>query len=91
MVLFFGLIFTVAFSPPENFSADALRRKSNIFSGRLQIFYNDVEMSTKQCAGSGVQESTPAGVIVFQPEQDQEWKFLIGTGPGAGVIFSQCF
>jgi len=37
-----------------------------------------------------VQESTPSGVGVFQqnPEQDQEWIFSIGTGPGAGVIFN---
>jgi len=42
---------------------------------------------SQRCAGSGVQESTPAGVSVFQPEQDQEWTFLIGTGTGAGVIF----
>jgi len=43
----------------------------------------------QRCAGAGVQESTPAGVSVFQqkPEQDQEWIFFIGTGPGAGVIF----
>jgi len=35
-----------------------------------------------------VQESTLAGVGVFQqePEQNQEWKFSIGTG--AGVIFN---
>jgi len=48
-------------------------------------------MSTIQrCAGIGVQESTPAGVGVFQqkPEQDQEWIFSIVTGPGAGVIFN---
>jgi len=36
-------------------------------------------------------ELTPEGVGVFQqePEQDQEWIFSIGTGPGAGagVIF----
>jgi len=40
----------------------------------------------QRCAGSGVQESTTAGVSVFQqdPEQDQEWIFLIGTGLGAG-------
>jgi len=44
----------------------------------------------QRCAGPGVQESTPTGDSVFQqePEQDQEWIFLIGTGPGAGVIFS---
>jgi len=33
-----------------------------------------------------VQELTPAGVSAFQPEQDQQWIFLIGTG--AGVIVS---
>jgi len=38
----------------------------------------------------GVQESTPAGVSVFQqdPEQDQEWIFLTGIGAGAGVIYN---
>jgi len=43
----------------------------------------------QRCAGAGVPESTPAGVSVFQqePEQDQKWIFLIGTGAGAGVIF----
>jgi len=45
----------------------------------------------QRCSRAGVQESTPAGVIVFQqePEQDQEWIFLIGRGrrAGAGVIF----
>jgi len=43
----------------------------------------------QRCAGAAVQESTPAGVGVFQlePEQDQEWIFSIGTG--AGVIFNQ--
>jgi len=43
----------------------------------------------QRCAGAGVQESTPAGVGVFQqePEQDQEWIFFYGTGAGAGVIF----
>jgi len=38
----------------------------------------------QSCAGAGVQvESTPVGVGIFQqePEQDQEWIFLIGTGP----------
>jgi len=47
----------------------------------------------QRCAGSGVQESTPAGVSIFQqePEQDQEWIFLIGTGAEAGVIFSKVF
>jgi len=44
------------------------------------------------CAGARVQESTPAGVGVFQqePEQDQEWIFSIGIGAGvgAGVIFN---
>jgi len=36
----------------------------------------------QRCAGTGVQESTPAGVGVFQqePEQDQEWICSIGTG-----------
>jgi len=37
------------------------------------------------CAGSGVKESTPAGVSIFQ--QDQVLIFWIGTGTGAGVIF----
>jgi len=39
-----------------------------------------------RCEGDGVLESTLAGVCVFQkePEQDQEWIFLIR----AGVIFS---
>jgi len=36
----------------------------------------------------GVQEPTPAGVDVFQQEQDQEWIFSIVTGAGAGVIFN---
>jgi len=42
------------------------------------------------CAGAGVQESTPAGVGVFQQEQepDQEWIFSVGTVLGAGVIFN---
>jgi len=40
------------------------------------------------CAEAGVQESTPAGVGVFQQEQDQEWIFSIGTGSGLGVIFN---
>jgi len=41
----------------------------------------------QRCVEAGVQESTPAGVSVFQqdPEQDQEWIFFIETG--AGVIF----
>jgi len=43
------------------------------------------------CAGAGVQESTPEKINVFHqdPEQDQEWIFLIGTlsGAGSGVIF----
>jgi len=36
----------------------------------------------QRCAGAGVQESTPAGVGVFQQksEQNQEWIFSIGTG-----------
>jgi len=40
----------------------------------------------QRCAGTGVPESIPEGVGVFQqePEQDQEWIFLIRTGPGAG-------
>jgi len=46
---------------------------------------------SQRCAGNGVQELT-AGVGVFQQEleQDQEWIFLIRTGPRAeaGVIFS---
>jgi len=43
----------------------------------------------QRCAKAGVQESTPAGVGVFQqePEQDQEWIFSNGTGPGTRVIF----
>jgi len=43
--------------------------------------------SNQRCAGAVVQESTPAGVCVFQqkPEQDQEWIYSIGTGPGAGA------
>jgi len=47
----------------------------------------------QRCAGAGVEESTPAGVGVFQQEseQDQEWIFLIRTGAGAGVIFSRVF
>jgi len=46
----------------------------------------------RRCAGAGVQESTPAGVGVFQQEQepDQEWIFSVGTGLGAGVIFNYC-
>jgi len=42
----------------------------------------------QRCAGTGVQESTPARVGIFEqePEQDQEWIFSIGTG--AGVIFN---
>jgi len=44
-------------------------------------------MNKQRCAGAGVQESTPAGVSVFQQEleQDQDWIFLIEIGPG--VIF----
>jgi len=38
-------------------------------------------------AGAGVQESAPAEVSVFQPEQDDKWIFLNGTRPGAGVIY----
>jgi len=36
-------------------------------------------------------ETTPAGVGIFQqePEQDQDWIFLIRTE--AGVIFSKMF
>jgi len=47
----------------------------------------------QRCAGAGVQESTSAGVGVFQqePEQDQEWIFSIGTGAGAEVIFNIVF
>jgi len=47
-------------------------------------------LAHQRCAGSGVQESTPAEVGVFQqePEQDQEWIFSIETEPGAGVIFN---
>jgi len=46
--------------------------------------------NNQRCAGSRVQESTPAGVSVFQqdPVQDQEWIFLIEARPGAGVIFN---
>jgi len=42
----------------------------------------------QRCEKAGVQESTPAGVGVFQQEaeQDQEWIFSIETG--AGVIFN---
>jgi len=42
---------------------------------------------------SGVQESTPAGVSVFQQDSEQEWIFLIRTGAraGSGVIFSRVF
>jgi len=38
-----------------------------------------------------IQESTPAGVNVFQQESEQEQEeiFLIGTGAEAGVIFKQ--
>jgi len=46
----------------------------------------------------GVQEPEyrsllPYGLALFQqdPEQDQEWIFLIGIEPGAGVIFNQSF
>jgi len=62
----------------------ALRSKPNSVRGAL------FRATDQMCAGSSVQESTPAGVSVFQQEseQDQEWIFLIGTGPGAGVIFS---
>jgi len=38
-----------------------------------------------------VQESSPAGVSVFQQEQDRESVFLTGTGAGAGVILSRVF
>jgi len=53
----------------------------------------NTDLTTYQrCAGSGVQDSTPSGVDVFQqePEQDQEWIFSIetGLGAGAGVIFN---
>jgi len=43
--------------------------------------------TVQRCARAGVQESTPAGVSVFQQEQDQEWIFLIETGAGTRVIF----
>jgi len=46
----------------------------------------------QRCAGAGVQESTPAGVSVFQQEmeQDQEWIFSIGkvSETGSGVILN---
>jgi len=47
----------------------------------------------QRCAGSGVLESIPEGVSIFQqkPEQDQEWIFLIGPGAGAVVISSRVF
>jgi len=52
-------------------------------------------LKDQRCVGSGVQESTPAGVGIFQqePEQDQEWTFLIriGAGAGLGVIFGRVF
>jgi len=44
--------------------------------------------SKQMCAGAGVQELTRARVSAFQPEQDQEWIFLIGTEAGVGVIFN---
>jgi len=46
-------------------------------------------VSYQRCAGSGVQESTPEGVGVLEPEQ--EWIFFIRTGVGSGVIFSRVF
>jgi len=54
---------------------------------------SDQRCAVVHCAGSGVQELTPAGVSVFQPEleQDQEWILLIGPGSGAGMIFRECF
>jgi len=56
----------------------------------VQYLKKIVEYFYQRCAGAGVQESTPAGVGVFQkePEQDQEWIFSIGTEAGAGVIFN---
>jgi len=46
-------------------------------------------VQTAEVCRSGVQESTPEEISVFQQEQDQEWIFFIGTGSGAGagVIF----
>jgi len=41
----------------------------------------------QRCAGTGVPESTPAGVRLFQ--QDQDWIFFIRTG--AGVVFNTIF
>jgi len=52
--------------------------------------WNKIKLKKQICAGAGIQESTPAGVSAFQqePEQDQEWIVLIGTGAGAAVIFN---
>jgi len=52
--------------------------------------YSAARCTQQRCAGAGVQESTPAGVGVFQQEQelDQEWIFSVRTGARAGVIFN---
>jgi len=49
----------------------------------------DLVENLRSRSGTGVQESTQAGVGVFQqePEQDQEWIFSIGIVPRARVIF----
>jgi len=80
-------VFSKKFKPGYEFTSDnvsGLRIRTHLWLCMVQ-----------RCAGSGVQESTPERVSVFQqePEQDQEWIFLIGIGVGAGsgVIFSRVF
>jgi len=62
-----------------------------MFIKKKHVTKYHVTLATKEgpnqrCAGSGVQESTPARVSAFQLEQDQDRIFLIGTG--AGIIFN---
>jgi len=63
-----------------------------IYSHCIFIIALYYAITDQSCAGSGVQESTPEGVGVFQQEskQDQNWIFSIVTGAGAGakVIFN---
>jgi len=51
----------------------------------MSSWLHDVTSMRQRCSGAGIQS--------FQqdPEQDQEWIFLIGTGTGAGVILSRVF
>jgi len=60
-----------------------------IYNHSVFIFALYYAITDQSCAEAQVQESTPAGVGVFQqdPKQDQDWIFSIVTGPGAGMIF----